>query len=100
MEPSEAARVQHEFGVTFEAEWKAWFDIFCCELLQAWFDQHAVLEAQMAHVFDAFDKVAAAMPVAHLKLLIVHAYVNVSSVFRLSVNLTSLSGSPFHCLEQ
>lgn len=57
MEASGAARLQHEFGVTFEPEWKAWFDIFCCELLQAWFEQHAVLEAQMAHVFDAFDKV-------------------------------------------
>ena len=33
-EVMEAARLQHEFGVTFEPEWKGWFDIFCFELLQ------------------------------------------------------------------
>ena len=31
---ADAIWVQHEFGVTFEPEWKGWFDIFCCELLQ------------------------------------------------------------------
>ena len=56
-EQAEAARVQHEFGVTFEPEWRGWLDVFCAELLLVWFDQHAVLEARMAHVFDAFDKV-------------------------------------------
>lgn len=49
--------MQHEFGVTFEPGWRGWLDVFSAELLLVWFDQHAVLEARMAHIFDAFDKV-------------------------------------------
>ena len=46
-----------DYGVPFEAADLAWLDVFCLELLNTWFQQHAVVQAQMAHAFDEFDEV-------------------------------------------
>jgi hypothetical protein len=35
----------------------AWLDVFCLELLTAWYQQHAVVEAQMVRAFDETDEV-------------------------------------------
>ena len=54
---TETFRGVQDFGVPYEDGDVAWLDIFCLELLDAWFQQHSVIQAQMAHAFDEFDEV-------------------------------------------
>jgi hypothetical protein len=44
-------------GASFENGSRGWFDVFLKELLQNWFRQNEVLEAQMIRLFDEFDLV-------------------------------------------
>ena len=54
---TETFKVVQDFGVHFEGSDLAWIDVFCLELLEVWFQQHSVVQAQMAHAFDEFDEV-------------------------------------------